>query len=126
MSVARKPEAFRRRHPAHIDQCRFVEAINGTPNPIKHTGRSAYRCMVPFDKIMSDPLTRPLFENQPAGLFGPNLMSKGIIVGSYPCRRGEVLSVAMLHSTKKKEEDAQGEYLVMLELRRYLGTLMRR
>jgi len=77
----------------------------GKPNPLKKTGRSVFRCLVPMDSIMADPLTAPLFKDQATGLFGPNIPAHDVICGSYPCRSNKVMNVAYMHPTKPEDMD---------------------
>jgi hypothetical protein len=59
--------------------------------PMKKTGRSSFRTLIPFDKIMEDEKTRALFENELEGFMVPFIPGTGTFEGTvcvtYPCRR---------------------------------------
>lgn len=86
---------------------RFQEVVIGHPSPVIQTGKSIYRCLVPIKACLEDPLTAPLFENQPPGLFGPNIKDHDTICGLYPIRQNSMLSIAYIHPTKPSERDKE-------------------
>jgi hypothetical protein len=57
---------------------------------VKKTGRSSYRALIPFDRIMKDAETRALFENELEGFMVPFIPGDGLFGGvicvTYPCR----------------------------------------
>jgi salicylate hydroxylase len=68
-----------------VAQSSLVSKVIGRENPAKFTGLSAFRFLIPTEKLMADPETRPFFENQPAALRISNLRDKRKFV-VYPCR----------------------------------------
>jgi len=61
------------------------------------SGQTAYRCLIPFDRILEDEVTRPLFESQEPGFWAPSLPAKGVMCVTYPCRDNQVLNCIVLH-----------------------------
>lgn len=66
--------------------------ITGQSIPMQKSGQTAYRCLIPMSEILADPITKPLFENQPFGFWAPALPQKGVMCVTYPCRNGEILN----------------------------------
>ena len=58
---------------------------------MQKTGRSSFRTLIPFDRIMEDETTRALFENELEGFMAPFVPGdspfSGVICVTYPCRR---------------------------------------
>lgn len=83
---------------------RFISKITGQEEPTKETGWSAYRCLVPVSSILSDPATRPIFENQPAGYWTPFYLPEAFYMVAYPCQDGKTLNIALRHMTRLKDQ----------------------
>jgi hypothetical protein len=58
--------------------------------PMQKTGRSSFRTLIPFDRVMEDETTRQLFEGEPEGFMAPFIPGHGpfggVICVTYPCR----------------------------------------
>ena len=72
-------------------KCRFIRDITGHDMPMTKTGRSCFRALIPFDKIMEDDNTRALFDNEAEGFMVPfipgNTPFGAVVAVTYPCRR---------------------------------------
>ena len=61
--------------------------MTGEPEAELHTDTSAYRLLIPFEKINEDEKTRALFAKEPPGfMIGVIFSSKKAFV-TYPCRK---------------------------------------
>lgn len=58
---------------------------------------TAYRCLIPMEDILADPVSRPLFENQAPGFWAPALPQKGVMLVTYPCRDNKIMNCIALH-----------------------------
>src|SRR2546423_4981899 len=63
---------------------RFNSYVTGKNVPMMRSGQTAYRCLIPFEEIMKDEVTRPLFENKEPGFWAPSLPAKGTMCVTYP------------------------------------------
>lgn len=86
---------------------RFISRITGREEPVTESGWSAYRCLIPMSLIMSDPQTRPIFENQPMGYWTPFYLPKAFYMVAYPCRNNSMLNIALRHETTPKDRDKE-------------------
>lgn len=83
--------------------------VTGVEVPMQRSGQTAYRCLIPMEKIMEDEETKVLFENQPPGFWAPALPAKGVMVVTYPCRDNKILNVLAVcrslatHGTSEQE-----------------------
>lgn len=83
--------------------------VTGVEVPMQRAGQTAYRCLIPMEKIMEDEETKVLFENQPPGFWAPALPAKGVMVVTYPCRDNNILNVLAVcrslaaHGTSEQE-----------------------
>jgi salicylate hydroxylase len=83
--------------------------VTGVEVPMQRSGQTAYRCLIPMDKIMEDEETKVLFENQAPGFWAPALPAKGVMVVTYPCRDNKILNVLAVcrslatHGTSEQE-----------------------
>ena len=84
-------------------QSRFIQTIAGVDAPNGTTGKSVYRTLIPMDRLMADPLVRPIFENEPSGFMSSMNFRAGVLWISYPCRNDEVMNVAVFHDTRKDQ-----------------------
>jgi len=66
--------------------------ITGEVVPMQRSGQTAFRCLIPLDAILSDPVTAPLFKDIAPGFWAPTLPQKGVMVVTYPCRDNKVLN----------------------------------
>ncbi|KAK5397951.1 hypothetical protein LTR07_003262 [Exophiala xenobiotica] len=86
--------------------------ITGKEVPMKRSGQTAYRCLIPMADILADEETAPLFENQAPGFWAPALPAKGVMAVTYPCRNNEILNVLAVHrklgqhATVTEQDDA--------------------
>ena len=87
----------------------FLEKITGQDLPMVKTGRSSFRALIPFDKIMADPMTREQFHNELPGFYGPFMPPHEgvgpVITITYPCRDGQLLNCAIVHDTRPEDAD---------------------
>jgi salicylate hydroxylase len=83
--------------------------VTGVEVPMQRSGQTAYRCLIPMDKIMDDEETKVLFEGQAPGFWAPALPAKGVMVVTYPCRDNKILNVLAVcrslatHGTSEQE-----------------------
>ena len=76
----------------------FGEHVTGSKIPLHETGRSAYRSLIPMDKLLSDPEARKMFEEDGhLGLTGSANPETGVFCIAYPCRKGQVMNIAIFH-----------------------------
>ncbi|OAL38951.1 hypothetical protein AYO20_01702 [Fonsecaea nubica] len=92
---------------------RMNAKITGKEVPMKRSGQTAYRCLIPMKDILADEETKFLFENQPPGFWAPALPSKGVMAVTYPCRNNEILNVLAVH--RKLGQHATSEDDVVIE-----------
>jgi len=84
-----------------------MQLVTGDSNPIWKPGKSVYRCLVPIEELMTDPITRPLFDGEPSGFASTVNQKTQMFFVSYPCRADKVLNVAVFHDTKPHQADAE-------------------
>ncbi|TID25646.1 3-hydroxybenzoate 6-hydroxylase [Venturia nashicola] len=89
----------------------IVNQLSGGSSTLKASGRSIYRCLIPMERLMSDPAVSTLFEDQGPGFLG---IRSGIVdrhndvfFASYACRGNEVLNCAIVHNTRSQQGDHQ-------------------
>ncbi|KAK5022252.1 hypothetical protein LTS07_010128 [Exophiala sideris] len=92
---------------------RFNFKITGKEVPMKRSGQTAYRCLIPMKDILEDEETKDLFEGQPPGFWAPALPAKGVMAVTYPCRDNEILNVLAVH--RKLGQHATSEEDVVIE-----------
>ncbi|KAF2187364.1 FAD/NAD(P)-binding domain-containing protein [Zopfia rhizophila CBS 207.26] len=83
--------------------CPFLADITGEDTPNSMIGKSVYRWLTPFDKLMSNHLTRPLWKDERPGFFS-FFDDKGIFMVTYPCRNLELLNCAVFHDTRPQDK----------------------
>lgn len=71
-----------------------------------NTGRSAFRCLIPFDEILANPILKPIFDGQPPGFWVPFDPATRTYLITYPCRDNKVLNVALLCPTEDSRKNA--------------------
>lgn len=86
---------------------RLNQKITGVEIPMQRSGQTAYRCLIPMKEILSDPITKPLFENQAPGFWAPVLPAKGVMCVTYPCRNNEILNCLIV--ARKMKSQLTGE-----------------
>lgn len=82
--------------------CDMLQQIVGEPVPLKDTGSSTYRGLVPMAEILRHPILGEWWEHQDPGFLNFSVREKGIILITYPARNNELLNIACLHSSKDK------------------------
>ncbi|KAH8199654.1 hypothetical protein TruAng_006184 [Truncatella angustata] len=85
----------------------FISKITSHDDSVKELSWSAYRCLIPMNTILSDPATRSIFENQPAGYWTPFYIPKAFYMVAYPCRDNQTLNIALRHKTQPKDRDKE-------------------
>lgn len=85
----------------------FVTAVTGETIPTRKTGKSAYRTLIPIDRLMADPLVQPLFAKEPSGFLSCVKPKAGLLYMTYPCRDDKLMNFACIHSTKPHQVDAE-------------------
>lgn len=88
-------------------QSRFVSTITETDIPTKKTGKSVYRTLIPMATLLADPLVAPLFADQPSGHISAVNRATGTLLVTYPCRSETEMNVAIFHSTRPHQADAE-------------------
>ncbi|KAI1081640.1 FAD/NAD(P)-binding domain-containing protein [Whalleya microplaca] len=76
--------------------------------PTMKTPMSIYRILQPLDRLLQDETIAKLYKNQPSGFttfYKTEVGHPGLLLTTYPCRKGELLYVALMHPTKAKEQD---------------------
>jgi salicylate hydroxylase len=84
----------------------FVNQITDTNTAAQETGRSVFRTLIPMDKLLSDPTIAPFFENEPSGFLQSSVSPSGVLFVTYPCRADRIMNVAVFHSTRPNQRDA--------------------
>ncbi|OCT49894.1 putative salicylate hydroxylase [Cladophialophora carrionii] len=92
---------------------RLNAKITGKVIPMKRSGQTAYRCLIPMKDILADDETKFFFENQAPGFWAPALPAKGVMAVTYPCRNNEILNVLAVH--RKLGQHATSEDDVVIE-----------
>lgn len=65
---------------------RFASQVDGKDIPTQKIGKSVFRTLIPFDKLMSDDGIRKVFEGQPSGFCSVLNPMTGVFCVTYPCR----------------------------------------
>ncbi|KAJ9645596.1 hypothetical protein H2204_001177 [Knufia peltigerae] len=92
---------------------RLNAKITGQEVPMKRSGQTAYRCLIPLKDILEDEETRPFFKGQAPGFWAPALPAKGVMAVTYPCRNNEILNVLAVH--RKLGQHATSEDDVVID-----------
>jgi len=92
---------------------RINAKVTGVEIPMKRSGQTAYRCLIPMKDILEDEETKFFFENQPPGFWAPALPAKGVMAVTYPCRNNEILNVLAVH--RKLGQHASSEEDVIID-----------
>ena len=83
----------------------LVETIVGRKASIQKLGRSAFRSLIPFDRLVADPDVRPFFENESTGFLCLFTLPDMRMLILYPCRGQDVMNMAFLHDTRPQDMD---------------------
>ncbi|KAE8310892.1 hypothetical protein BDV41DRAFT_566190 [Aspergillus transmontanensis] len=89
---------------------RTVQAIIGDNKGRQSTGQNCFRFLVPMEKIQANPLTAALMAK--TGIDGVHAFAahdRRIVV--YPCRSGQLLNVAGIHSAGKETNARDSSWL---------------
>ncbi|QDS73149.1 hypothetical protein FKW77_001913 [Venturia effusa] len=78
----------------------IVNQFSGGSSTLKPSKRSIYRCLIPMDKIMSDPAIRSIYEDQEPGFLGITDRIDDVLFANYACRNNEVLNCAVVHDSR--------------------------
>jgi len=72
-----------------------------TSRPLKHCSidRSVFRTLTPINKLMTHPVFRPLYEDEPSGFVNSSISPAGVFIVTYPCRNDTLMNFAMFHKT---------------------------
>ncbi|KIX07860.1 uncharacterized protein Z518_02514 [Rhinocladiella mackenziei CBS 650.93] len=92
---------------------RLNAKITGKEVPMKRSGQTAYRCLIPMKDILADEETKFLFEDEPPGFWAPALPPKGVMAVTYPCRDNTILNVLAVH--RKLGQHATSEEDVIID-----------
>ncbi|KAF2634806.1 FAD/NAD(P)-binding domain-containing protein [Massarina eburnea CBS 473.64] len=84
----------------------FLPKITQEDIPTVKIGKSVYRWLAPFDKVIEHPDAAKLWNNEGPGFC--NLFNNTITIITYPCRSGTLLNCAMFHDTRSDERDKDG------------------
>lgn len=88
-------------------QSHFVKIVTGEKIETQKTGKWVYRMLVPFDELIADPITRPVFDGQQSGFIPCTIGQNGVMFIAYPCRNDEALNVVVFHSKKPHQAHAE-------------------
>jgi salicylate hydroxylase len=81
----------------------FVDLVTGSKLPLHETGRSAYRTLIPTEKILSDPLARTLFTTNSttttttSHLLTASNPTTNVTLHATPCNNGTEINLTILH-----------------------------
>ncbi|KAF1964196.1 FAD/NAD(P)-binding domain-containing protein [Bimuria novae-zelandiae CBS 107.79] len=83
--------------------CPFLPKIADEDIPTKKIGKSVYRWLAPFDKVLEHPDAAKLWADQAPGFCTFFQPTTGIFMVTYPCRAGTLLNCAVFHNTRPDE-----------------------
>lgn len=83
--------------------CPFLATIAGEDIPTKKIGKSVYRWLAPFDKVLEHADAAKLWGGQGAGFCTFSNPTTGITMVTYPCRDATLLNCAVFHDTRPDE-----------------------
>ncbi|KAI9695404.1 MAG: hypothetical protein M1820_008659 [Bogoriella megaspora] len=86
--------------------CKFLEALNGSPVPNSISSKSVYRTLIPMSRLMSNPRIASLFKGEPSGFLNSFNPETGVMLITYPCRSDTILNIVLFHNTRPKYADA--------------------
>ena len=66
---------------------RFAKDVAGEDIGMRKTEKSVFRTLIPMDRIMSDEMSRSLFDNETSGFINSTVSKTGVFLVTYPCRR---------------------------------------
>jgi salicylate hydroxylase len=97
----------------HVDctnalQSRLVGCLTKKESNALPTGRSNYRFIIPMDKVLADPELSKLYEDGHTGLRINLHLKDEILFINYACRSNSLLSCAVVHNTRKDQEESDG------------------
>lgn len=84
----------------------FVSRIANTNETAEETGKSVFRTLIPMDKLLSDPTVAPFLKNEPSGFLLASPSPSGVFIVTYPCRADTVMNLAIFHTTRPHQRDA--------------------
>ncbi|KAH6629579.1 hypothetical protein C7974DRAFT_189263 [Boeremia exigua] len=91
---------------------KLVDAITDNTTPPLQAGRTAYRFMVPREKIMADPDLRAVYENEEEGFSYYQIPEKRIYFLVAQSDEGESFYCLLLHPAVETNMDAIGKWSV--------------
>ena len=91
---------------------KLIDAITSNTTPPLQAGRTAYRFMVPRDKIIADPGLRDLYENEEEGLSYFQIPERNIYFLVVQADDGESFYGLLLHPSIKTSIDAVGKWTI--------------
>ncbi|KAF2715540.1 FAD/NAD(P)-binding domain-containing protein [Pleomassaria siparia CBS 279.74] len=84
----------------------FLAQITGEDTPTVKIGKSVYRWLAPFDKVLTNPGCKCLWDSaRGPGFCMFFLPGKEFLMVTYPCRDQELLNCALFHTTRANESD---------------------
>ncbi|RVX72010.1 hypothetical protein B0A52_04608 [Exophiala mesophila] len=91
---------------------RINAKVTGVEIPMKRSGQTAYRCLIPMDDILADEETSFFFKNQPPGFWAPALPAKGVMAVTYPCRNNTILNVLAVHRKLGQHASSEDDIVI--------------
>lgn len=83
--------------------CDMLQHIVGEPVPLKDTGSSTYRGLIPMEEVLRHPILGKWFKNQDPGFLNFSHREKRIMLITYPARNKKLLNIACLHPSNNKD-----------------------
>ncbi|KAI9661304.1 MAG: hypothetical protein M1821_009631 [Bathelium mastoideum] len=81
--------------------------VIGSDNSAHPTGQSAFRFLIPTEKLLKDPETRDLIEGRPDGIYVGSGPDRRLVW--YPCRAGEVFNFVGIHPDDANKSVSEGK-----------------
>ena len=82
----------------------FVDLVAGEHVPMEKTGLSVYRTLISIEKLMNDPLVRPIFDNQKSGFCMFINKQNSVFFVTYPCRDVCISGEASIIAVRNAEQ----------------------
>ncbi|KAI9691331.1 MAG: hypothetical protein M1820_009752 [Bogoriella megaspora] len=83
----------------------LTSKILGTENAAYPTGQSAFRFLIPTEKLLQDPEARLVVQGRPDGIYVVSGSDRRLVW--YPCRGGEVMNFVGIHPDEGREHSTE-------------------
>ncbi|KAF2791192.1 FAD/NAD(P)-binding domain-containing protein [Melanomma pulvis-pyrius CBS 109.77] len=81
----------------------FLPQVTGEDTPTVKIGKSVYRWLAPFSKVLEHPDAKRLWGEAKGPGFCTFYLPNGCMMVTYPCRNGDLLNCAVFHDTRADE-----------------------